>query len=87
MGRKPAIILPAPLRYRYDKQEWWSIYTNSIYERVIPWYRRLKHWPLFPVLLDNIAIRFKSVPKVGNKRKQKIRKNLELGVGIIGKLQ
>jgi len=64
MANKVAIFLPAPLRYQYDKKEWWSIYTNSSYDKVIPWYRRLKHWPLFPVLLDNIAITFKSIPKV-----------------------
>ena len=64
MENKVAIFLPAPLRYQYDKKEWWSIYTNSSYDKVIPWYRRLKHWPLFPVLLDNIAITLKSIPKV-----------------------
>ena len=58
------IFFPAPLRYQYDKKEWWSIYSNTTYNRLIPWYRRLKHWPLFPSLLDIIIITSRKGPSV-----------------------
>ena len=58
------IFFPAPLRYQYDKKEWWSIYSNTTYDRLIPWYRRLKHWPLFPSLLDNVIITSRKGPSV-----------------------
>ena len=64
MGKKTAMFLPAPLRYQYDKREWWSIYTNKTYEKSIRWYRRMKHWPLFPVLLDNVIITLRTEPSV-----------------------
>ena len=63
-GKPSEIFFPAPLRYQYDKKEWWSIYSNTTYDRLIPWYRRLKHWPLFPSLLDNIIITARKGPSV-----------------------
>ena len=90
MGKKTAMFLPAPLRYQYDKREWWSIYTNKTYEKSIRWYRRMKHWPLFPVLLDNVIITLRTEPSVRRIKIFKIWeffKISELCIGIIGKLK
>ena len=52
------IKLPAPLYYRYDTKEWYSIYSNSKYKEFIPWFRQFKSQPTYPVLNDNLFFYF-----------------------------
>ena len=52
------IKFPAPLYYRYDTKEWYSIYSNSKYKEFIPWFRQFKSQPTYPVLNDNLFFYF-----------------------------
>ena len=58
------ILLPAPLYYRYELDEWWSINTGKRYKSDIPWYRQAKNWPIYPILNDILVFEFRQ--KVGN---------------------
>ena len=61
---KKAIQLPAPLYYRFDIQQWWSIYSKSQYNEFIPWHRQFKSSPSFPVLNDNLIFCFRKWVKI-----------------------
>lgn len=61
-GRKH-ILLPASLYYRFEFEEWWSINTGKRYEPPIPWYRKAKNWPIYPILNDNLAFEFRKQVK------------------------
>ena len=50
------ILLPAPLFYRYDLEEWWSVNTKQKYDSLIPWYRQSRNWPIYPILNDILVI-------------------------------
>jgi len=53
------ILIPAPLYYRYEFGEWWSINTGKRYESNIPWYRQTKNWPIYPILNDILVFEFR----------------------------
>ena len=57
------ILLPASLYYRYEIGEWWSINRRKRYEPPIPWYRKAKNWPIYPILNDNLVFEFRKQVK------------------------